>query len=42
MYCSNCKTIVIESKGEIFTPCNCNAPIIAYMEAKVIQKSDLE
>lgn len=42
MYCSNCKTTVIESQGEVFKACTCDAPIVAEMEATVIQISSLE
>jgi hypothetical protein len=42
MYCSNCKLEVIESQEELFIPCHCDAPVIAEMEATVIQSSNLE
>jgi uncharacterized Zn finger protein (UPF0148 family) len=42
MYCSNCKTPVVEIEGKVVKVCTCDAPIIAEMEAKVIQSSNLE
>lgn len=42
MYCEKCNAIVVVIGVEINKTCTCNAPIIAEMEAVVIQKSSLE
>jgi uncharacterized Zn finger protein (UPF0148 family) len=42
MYCSNCKITIVESQGEVFIPCTCEATIVAEIEATVIQHSSLE
>lgn len=43
MYCSKCKlTVVVLQNGEIAKACECEAPVIADMEATVKQQSNLE
>lgn len=42
MYCADCKSIVVESQGEVFKTCTCDAPIIAEMEATVVQHSSID
>ena len=42
MYCAECKAIVVEIDNEFVKTCTCEAPIVAEMEATVIQTSNLE
>ena len=42
MYCAECKAVVVVIEGEYVKTCTCDAPIIAEMEATVIQSSNLE
>ena len=42
MYCKKCKSEVVQIKNEYVKTCTCDAPIIAEMEAVVIQNSNLE
>ena len=42
MYCAECKAIVVEIDNEFVKTCTCEAPIVAEMEAIVIQSSNLE
>lgn len=43
MYCSECGlTVIVFSDARIVKACECDAPIIADMEATVKQQSSLE
>ena len=43
MYCSKCGlTVIVLSDARVVKACECNAPIIADMEATVKQQSSLE
>ena len=42
MYCKKCKAVVVQIENEYVKTCTCDAPIIAEMEATVIQTSNLE
>ena len=42
MYCEKCKLSVIVIDSEIIKACECEAPIIADMEATVIQTSNID
>jgi len=43
MYCSECGlTVIVLSDARIVKACECDAPIIAEMEATVKQQSSLE
>ena len=42
MYCAECKAVVVKIEDGYAKTCTCDAPIIAEMEAIVIQNSNLE
>jgi hypothetical protein len=42
MYCAECKAVVVQIENGYAKTCTCEAPIIAEMEATVIQNSNLE
>lgn len=42
MYCKECNAVVVQIENEYIKTCTCDAPIIAEMEAVVIQSSRFE